>query len=68
MKWKKFFFRMICKDEGFRLCSAPSCAECDDFSLCFGDESGESLLARSRREAETRPVSPAQTWLQIRPV
>jgi nitrogen fixation protein NifQ len=34
------------------LCSAPSCAECDDFDVCFGDESGESLLARTRREAD----------------
>jgi nitrogen fixation protein NifQ len=54
MKWKKFLYRMICRDEGFRLCTAPSCAECDDFSVCFGDESGESLLARNRRGAELR--------------
>src|ERR1019366_7033253 len=50
MKWKKFFYRMICRDEGFRLCAAPACSECNDFSVCFGDESGESLLARNRRE------------------
>lgn len=55
MKWKKFFYRMICRDEGFRLCTAPSCSECDDFAVCFGDESGESLLARVRRDAE-RPL------------
>jgi nitrogen fixation protein NifQ len=54
MKWKKFFYRMICRDEGFRLCMAPTCSECVDFSACFGDESGESLLARNRREAELR--------------
>jgi nitrogen fixation protein NifQ len=52
MKWKKFFFRMICRDEGFRLCAAPSCSECDDFAVCFGDESGESLLARIRHDGE----------------
>lgn len=52
MKWKKFLYRMVCRDEGFRLCTSPSCAECDDFSVCFGDESGESLLARNRRAAE----------------
>jgi nitrogen fixation protein NifQ len=52
MKWKKFLYRMICRDEGFRLCTSPSCAECDDFSVCFGDETGESLLARNRRAAE----------------
>jgi nitrogen fixation protein NifQ len=55
MKWKKFLYRMICRDEGFRLCSAPSCSECDDFAVCFGEESGESLLARTRREADLRP-------------
>ncbi len=48
MKWKKFFYRMICRDEGFRLCAAPCCSECTDFENCFGDESGESLLARTR--------------------
>jgi nitrogen fixation protein NifQ len=48
MKWKKFFYRMICRDDGFSMCVAPSCSECGDFDLCFGDESGESLLARTR--------------------
>jgi len=51
MKWKKFFYRIICADEGFSLCTAPSCAECDDFEDCFGEETGESLLARARRAA-----------------
>jgi nitrogen fixation protein NifQ len=57
MKWKKFLYRMICRDEGFRLCTAPSCAECGDFPLCFGDESGESFLARNRRELERSAAS-----------
>jgi nitrogen fixation protein NifQ len=57
MKWKKFLYRMICRDEGFRLCTAPSCAECGDFAVCFADESGESLLARNRRESELAPAS-----------
>ncbi|MCT2400310.1 nitrogen fixation protein NifQ [Novosphingobium mangrovi (ex Huang et al. 2023)] len=46
MKWKKFFYRMMCTSEGFRLCSAPVCTECDDFEACFGAEDGEALLAR----------------------
>jgi nitrogen fixation protein NifQ len=58
MKWKKFFFRMICRDEGYRLCAAPSCSECGDFNACFGDESGESLLARVRFQREAfRPIA-----------
>ncbi len=46
MKWKKYLYRAICRDDGFALCVAPSCSECSDFHHCFGDESGESLLAR----------------------
>jgi len=46
MKWKKFFYRMICGDEGFSMCLAPSCSECSDIDHCFGEESGESLMAR----------------------
>ncbi len=52
MKWKKFFYRTICRDDGYMLCAAPSCAECDDFDNCFGEEGGESLLAHARRTAD----------------
>jgi len=48
MKWKKFLYRMICGSEGFTLCTAPVCSECDDFSNCFGAEDGESRLAWAR--------------------
>lgn len=51
MKWKKFFYRSLCELEGFVLCAAPTCRECSDFSGCFGDESGESALARLANEA-----------------
>jgi nitrogen fixation protein NifQ len=47
MKWKKFFYRMICRDDGFNMCVAPCCSDCGDFDGCFGSESGESLLART---------------------
>ncbi len=57
MKWKKFFYRMLCEMEGFTLCTAPSCQQCDDFDRCFGAEDGESLLARIRRENTTEAVS-----------
>ncbi len=52
MKWKRFFYRLICADASYTLCTAPSCSECDDFEQCFGEETGESLLARVRRAAE----------------
>jgi nitrogen fixation protein NifQ len=53
MKWKKFFYRMICRDEGFSMCVAPCCSECGDFDKCFGSETGESLLARIRFKGES---------------
>jgi nitrogen fixation protein NifQ len=56
MKWKKFLYRMICRDTGYSICTAPSCSECCDFENCFGDESGESRLARVRRTTELRDV------------
>ncbi|WP_184807034.1 nitrogen fixation protein NifQ [Nitrospirillum iridis] len=48
MKWKKFLYRMICRSEGFSLCSAPVCSDCDDFDICFGAEDGEAILAHIR--------------------
>jgi nitrogen fixation protein NifQ len=48
MKWKKFLYRMVCRSEGFSLCVAPVCSDCDDFEICFGAEDGEALLARVR--------------------
>jgi len=44
MKWKKFFYRCLCELEGFSLCAAPTCAQCCDYSACFGEEVGASRL------------------------
>lgn len=52
MKWKKFFFRLICRDAAYTLCTAPSCGECCDYDNCFNEETGESLLAHLRRSSE----------------
>lgn len=52
MRWKKYFYRVLCEAEGFALCSAPSCAVCTDFSDCFGAEDGMSRLADWRRRLE----------------
>jgi nitrogen fixation protein NifQ len=49
MRWKKFLYRLICRDEGFTICPAPSCEECDDVQTCFGEESGQSLLSQSQQ-------------------
>ena len=52
MKWKKFLYRMVCRSEGFTLCTAPVCTDCDDFDDCFGAEDGEARLARVRNARE----------------
>ncbi|WP_052507935.1 nitrogen fixation protein NifQ [Sphingomonas hengshuiensis] len=46
MKWKKFFYRMMCAATDYALCVAPVCSECDEFDACFGAEDGPSRLAR----------------------
>ena len=51
MKWKKFFYRTLCRDADYSLCTAPSCGECCDFDLCFNEEAGECLLAHTRKDA-----------------
>lgn len=57
MRWKRFFYRMMCEDDGFVMCATPVCSQCADFSLCFGDDSGESRMA-DRRRALALPTSP----------
>lgn len=52
MKWKKFFYRTLCRDADYTLCTAPSCSECGDFDACFSEETGECLLAHTRRKAD----------------
>ena len=51
MRWKRFFYRMLCEDEGFVMCTTPVCTDCSDFENCFGVEDGESRLARRKRDA-----------------
>jgi nitrogen fixation protein NifQ len=50
MKWKKFLYRMVCGSEGFVLCPAPVCSDCDDFASCFGSEEGVAQLSHVYRE------------------
>jgi len=52
MRWKRFFYRTLCEDDGLVMCTTPVCTRCNDFALCFGDESGESRLAHRRRSLE----------------
>ena len=38
MKWKKFFYKQLCVQEGVYTCRAPSCQVCPDYQECFGPE------------------------------
>ncbi|RJF66133.1 nitrogen fixation protein NifQ [Rhodopseudomonas palustris] len=57
MRWKRYFYRKLCEDDGLVMCSTPSCAQCNDFAECFGDETGESRMAARRREVELAAVA-----------
>lgn len=58
MRWKRFFYRRLCEDEGLILCTTPVCTECKDFNHCFGDESGESRMAERPRDVLLAPAAP----------
>jgi nitrogen fixation protein NifQ len=45
MRWKKFFYRELCKRAEIAICRSPSCAVCSEIAVCFG--------------AEEMPVAPA---------
>lgn len=38
MRWKKFFYKQLCEKEGAFVCRSPSCADCVEYSNCFGPE------------------------------
>jgi len=38
LRWKKFFYKQLCDRAEAKLCKAPSCGVCADYSLCFGPE------------------------------
>ncbi|NPU67434.1 nitrogen fixation protein NifQ [Bradyrhizobium sp. 83012] len=59
MRWKRFFYRMLCEDDGFVMCTTPVCTQCNDFQLCFGEESGESRMAERRREVALQEAATA---------
>ncbi|RXH38134.1 molybdenum processing protein [Bradyrhizobium nanningense] len=50
MRWKRFFYRMLCENEGLVMCTTPVCDQCNEFNICFGEESGDSRLAERRRD------------------
>ncbi|MBD1399725.1 nitrogen fixation protein NifQ [Pelovirga terrestris] len=37
MRWKRFFYKQICEQQGGLLCKSPVCGECSEYELCFND-------------------------------
>jgi nitrogen fixation protein NifQ len=35
MRWKKFFYRQLCQQNGALVCRSPSCDICSQYSECF---------------------------------
>ncbi|WP_244622156.1 nitrogen fixation protein NifQ [Bradyrhizobium ivorense] len=58
MRWKRFFYRSLCEDEGLVMCTTPVCTQCNDFNLCFGEESGENRMAERRRDVLLQAARP----------
>lgn len=46
MRWKKFFYRELCRASGLVLCKSPNCADCCDYKLCFAT-SEATVLSRA---------------------
>ncbi|WP_083608019.1 nitrogen fixation protein NifQ [Teredinibacter haidensis] len=38
MRWKKFFYKQLCEQQGHYLCRSPSCDICPSHEECFGEE------------------------------
>lgn len=51
MRWKRFLYRSLCEAEGFTMCPSPTCDSCSEFHICYGDDSGEAVMARNQRVA-----------------
>ena len=39
MRWKKFFYKQLCEQDGGHVCRAPSCGVCPTYDECYGEES-----------------------------
>lgn len=49
MRWKRFFYRALCEEEGLSHCTSPTCADCEDVERCFEPDSVEAQIARAKR-------------------
>jgi nitrogen fixation protein NifQ len=49
MRWKRFFYRQLCEEEGLSHCTSPTCSACSEVATCFAPESAEAMMALSKR-------------------
>lgn len=49
MRWKRFFYRQLCEEEGLSHCTSPTCSNCPDVPRCFAPDSAEAVIARSKQ-------------------
>jgi len=63
MRWKRFLYRSLCEEEGFTMCPSPTCDSCSEFNVCYGDDSGEAVLARNARSARLAAKDEANEFL-----
>lgn len=40
LRWKKFFYRLLCEQGGDYLCPAPNCSDCHERQSCMEDSAG----------------------------
>ncbi|MCM2332315.1 nitrogen fixation protein NifQ [Geopseudomonas sagittaria] len=38
MRWKKFFYKQLCEQDGGYVCRSPTCEDCPTYHDCFGEE------------------------------
>lgn len=48
MRWKRFFYRVLCEEEGIAHCTSPTCGSCPDVDRCFEPASAEHEIARTK--------------------
>lgn len=52
MRWKRFFYRCLCEEEGMSHCTSPTCCDCPEVAVCFEPDSAEQMMALAKRAPE----------------
>lgn len=55
LRWKRFFYRLLCERAEVSLCKAPSCGVCSDYAACFGGDADVSPVPAPRASPAPHP-------------